>query len=234
VAAFFAQNLTHTKGPAAGQPFELEEWQHSFVEEFYRRDEEGRRIYRLGILGVPRGNGKSPLAAGLGLYELLARRDSPDVFCAAGYRDPARIVFNFARIFVETGPHLDLVKIGRTPRRVPRPQAGAQAGGRLAHARGEPSRRDQEPEAEAPGDPAFASWEEIEAIAVELGPRFGAIPIFASGTGMRPEEFLALERRDLDRRRASSPSSASTRTAPSRRAGSRAVREGASRCASAS
>jgi phage terminase large subunit-like protein len=113
VVDFFAQNLTHTKGPAAGQPFELELWQRDFVTEFYKRDDEGRRVYRLGVLGIPRGNGKSPLAAGLGLYELLTRRDSPDVFCAAGSREQARIVFNFARSFVETGPLLDMVKVGR-------------------------------------------------------------------------------------------------------------------------
>jgi phage terminase large subunit-like protein len=45
--------------------------------------------------------------------ELLTRRDSPDVFCAAGSREQARIVFNFGRSFVETGPLLDVVKVGR-------------------------------------------------------------------------------------------------------------------------
>jgi phage terminase large subunit-like protein len=113
VAEFFEHNLMHAKGPKAGEPFRLEPWQREFVDEFYKRDEEGRRVYRLGILGVPRGNGKSPLAAGLALYELLTRADSPDVFCAAGSRDQARIVFTFARSFVETGSLLDSVRVGR-------------------------------------------------------------------------------------------------------------------------
>jgi phage terminase large subunit-like protein len=113
VADFFARYFRHSKGPLAGCPFVLEPWQRAFVDEFYRRDEDGRRIYRLGLLGVPRGNGKSPLAAGLALHELVTRTDSPDVFAAAASRDQARIVFNFARSFVESGELLELVRVGR-------------------------------------------------------------------------------------------------------------------------
>jgi integrase len=44
----------------------------------------------------------------------------------------------------------------------------------------------------------FESWEELEAIAAEIDPRFAAIPVVLVGTGLRPEELFALERRDLD------------------------------------
>jgi integrase len=41
---------------------------------------------------------------------------------------------------------------------------------------------------------------EVDAIAVELSPMYAPLPVFAAATGMRPEEWQALERRDVDRR----------------------------------
>jgi Phage Terminase len=120
LARFFPAMFSHVKGPAAGQPFELEPWQQRFVEEFSRVSGEGERIYKRGMLGVARGNGKSPLASGLALQELVARPDEPDVILAAAARDQARVVFEYARGFVESGPLLDILQVGRHEIRNPR------------------------------------------------------------------------------------------------------------------
>jgi integrase len=40
---------------------------------------------------------------------------------------------------------------------------------------------------------------ELEAIAAELSPAFRPLSLFAAATGLRPEEWAALERRDIDR-----------------------------------
>ena len=48
--------------------------------------------------------------------------------------------------------------------------------------------------------PTFGSWEEIERLADELPPERRSLPILVAGTGLRPEEWLALTRADLDLR----------------------------------
>lgn len=40
---------------------------------------------------------------------------------------------------------------------------------------------------------------EVDALADELGPRYGPLAVFAAETGLRTNELLALERRDIDR-----------------------------------
>jgi integrase len=45
----------------------------------------------------------------------------------------------------------------------------------------------------------FDSWDELYALIDRLGPRHGSMVLFAAATGLRPGEWLALERRDIDR-----------------------------------
>jgi integrase len=46
----------------------------------------------------------------------------------------------------------------------------------------------------------FESWAELEAIARAIGPRYGPMIMFAAATGLRPAEWIALEKRDVDRK----------------------------------
>jgi integrase len=47
--------------------------------------------------------------------------------------------------------------------------------------------------------PTFESLEDLEAIGSELSPAHAPIPVFVGLTGLRCSEWLALERRDIDR-----------------------------------
>ena len=55
------------------------------------------------------------------------------------------------------------------------------------------------PEPKRRAIPVFVSWAEVEAVADELGPWRPLVP-FAAGTGLRPSEWIPLERGDVDRR----------------------------------
>jgi integrase len=44
----------------------------------------------------------------------------------------------------------------------------------------------------------FESWAQLEAVATHLGPQMGPTVIFAAAIGLRPGEWIALERRDVD------------------------------------
>src|SRR5919201_1560781 len=46
----------------------------------------------------------------------------------------------------------------------------------------------------------FESWAELEALATAIGPRYGPMIVFAAATGLRPAEWIALEKRDIDRK----------------------------------
>jgi integrase len=45
----------------------------------------------------------------------------------------------------------------------------------------------------------FSTVDELEAVGAELSPTFAPLPLFVGLTGLRPEEWIALERGDVDR-----------------------------------
>ena len=46
--------------------------------------------------------------------------------------------------------------------------------------------------------PTFGAWEELDRLGLELHPARASLPIVVAGTGLRPEEWLALEWHDID------------------------------------
>jgi phage terminase large subunit-like protein len=106
---FFARWLKHQKGEWAGQSLELDRWQiDGIVRPLFgwkRRD--GTRKYRTAYVEIPRKNGKTTIAAGVGLYLLFADGEQgAEVYSAAADRDQAAIAFDLARSMVDGEPAL--------------------------------------------------------------------------------------------------------------------------------
>lgn len=101
--------LNLTKGRQfAGKPFILEPWQAFIVGSLFGWvDTEGLRRFRWAYNEVPRKNGKSELAAGIGLK--LAFFDGEygaEVYSAATKRDQAKLVWDVAKNMVLQEPKL--------------------------------------------------------------------------------------------------------------------------------
>jgi phage terminase large subunit-like protein len=108
---FFSQVLTHpddSPTTKAGDPLTLQKWQSDYVATLYgwlRPD--GSRRFRESLAAIPRKNGKSTLAAGLGLYGLTAEgRTAGQVYTAAYSRDQAKLIYAMAARMVKQSKHL--------------------------------------------------------------------------------------------------------------------------------
>ena len=99
--------LTHTKGPFAGQRFDLRPWQREIVRRLFTTRADGLRQYRTALLMLPRKNGKSELAGALAVYFLLFDGEmGGEVYSAAADRDQATLVFNAAATMIRNDPEL--------------------------------------------------------------------------------------------------------------------------------
>lgn len=100
--------LKHSKGEWAGQTVRLEPWQQFYLWVLFgwmRAD--GTRRFRTAYQEVARKNGKTTVAAGVGLY-LFDADDEPgaEVYTAATKRDQARIAHSEATRMVKASPFL--------------------------------------------------------------------------------------------------------------------------------
>ncbi|TDH59007.1 terminase large subunit [Dankookia rubra] len=99
----FAGLLPNIKGPEAGQPLRLMPWQRLVFANLFGFVERGTttRRFRQGVVYVPRGNGKTTIAAPIALYlTFVDGEGGAEGYAAAVTRDQARILFDAAQQMV--------------------------------------------------------------------------------------------------------------------------------------
>jgi len=105
---FFPDVLCLSSGEFEGKPFHLAPWEAFIVGSLFGWvDAQGRRRYRVAYVETGKGSGKSPLAAGIGLFMLVADNEArAEVYAAASKKDQAMILFRDAVAMVQQSPGL--------------------------------------------------------------------------------------------------------------------------------
>lgn len=104
VFSFFEEALTLE----SGAPFILQPWQAFIVGSLFGwHMADGGRRFQTAYIETGKGNGKSPLAAGIGLAGLVIDEEpAPEVYSAATTSDQAKIIFKDARGMAQRSPRL--------------------------------------------------------------------------------------------------------------------------------
>jgi phage terminase large subunit-like protein len=120
VVAFFAGVLRLNGGQHEGQPFKLAPWQAFIVGSLFgwKHADTGLRRFRTAYNEIAKGNGKSPVAAGIGILMLTADGEPrAEVYSGAAKKEQAMILFRDAVAMAEQSPALDkrIIKSGVNP-----------------------------------------------------------------------------------------------------------------------
>ena len=111
VIGFYPDVLVLNGGEFEGQPFFLELWQGFIVGSLFgwKSVETEKRRFQMAYVETAKGSGKSPLAAGIGLYCLVADGEQrAEVYSAATKKDQAQILFRDAVAMVDHSPELNM------------------------------------------------------------------------------------------------------------------------------
>lgn len=106
VCRWIEANCVHAEGDWHGQPFKLRRWERAFIWRLYETAGQKRK-WRQALLGLPRGNGKTEIAAAVGAFELFdEQRLDPVVVVAAASWEQADLVFGSLRVMCKESPSL--------------------------------------------------------------------------------------------------------------------------------
>ncbi len=108
--------LRLSEGQFDGSPFELEPSQKFICGSIFgwKRKRDGHRRFRRAYIEQGKGNGKSPMVGGIGLYGLVADGEAgAQIYAAGATKEQAGILFRDAVSMVDQSPSLD-AKIRRS------------------------------------------------------------------------------------------------------------------------
>lgn len=106
---FIEKYCKHSKGSMGGKPFILELWQKALISAMFGIVDKisGLRKYQEVILIVGRKNGKSTLAAAVGLYLMIADNElGAEIYSVATKRDQSKLIWLEAKRMVKKSPAL--------------------------------------------------------------------------------------------------------------------------------
>ncbi len=105
---YFEDVLCLNGGRFEGKPFLLAPWQVFIIGSLFGWvGQDGYRRFRVAYIETAKGSGKSPLAAGIGLYGLTSDNEArAEIYAAATKKDQALILFRDAVAMVDQSPQL--------------------------------------------------------------------------------------------------------------------------------
>lgn len=105
---FFEEVLHLNAGKFEGKSFKLLPWEKFIIGSLFGwKAKDGYRRFRVAFIEVGKGNGKTPLAAGIGLYMLTNDQEwRAEVYAAAAKQDQAKVLFRDAVAMVHQSPAL--------------------------------------------------------------------------------------------------------------------------------
>lgn len=127
VCAWIERCLVHGEGDYYGRPFRLRAWQKALLYRAYELRPDGTRRYSRVLWGLPKGQGKTELAAAVACAEFAgpvvcvgfeadgraraAARVSPDIPVAAASFEQADLLFGAARTMIRGGALAPLCEV---------------------------------------------------------------------------------------------------------------------------